>query len=231
MFQASVPHFNSEFTSHRTRLPDKEYGEALDCIVKGCSDMLLLSPDANSVLLGKRIVHPQPDWWFVGGRIFPGETPTQSCCRLLKRELSLDVEPARLRSVCCASLAWGRREQPPQEHGTTDIQIALTLQLTSDEVDRVRLDPAEYSDSKFVPLRDIEGGDYHPALKFAVGSLIAYQKHQLLRDAVEAGHDDASVAAIAREFIALQPTAPQGESQYRIRAPRLGYEAGVVVSN
>ncbi len=29
----------------------------------------------------------------MGGRIFPGEAPAQSCCRLLKRELSLEVLP------------------------------------------------------------------------------------------------------------------------------------------
>jgi len=94
MFQPSVPHHDTGcFESHRTRLPDTEYGIALDNIVKGCTDMLLLSADRSRLLLGKRKVQPQPDWWFMGGRIFPGEAPAQSCCRLLKRELSLEVLP------------------------------------------------------------------------------------------------------------------------------------------
>eukprot|EP00965_Chrysotila_dentata_P160538 5300124-Pleurochrysis_carterae.AAC.1 len=102
MLQRNIPHHNTGgFKSHRVRLPDKEYGEALDCLVKGCSDLLLVSPDGEKILLGKRSVQPQPDWWFVGGRIFPGETPAQSSCRLLKRELSLDIEPSRLETVCC----------------------------------------------------------------------------------------------------------------------------------
>ena len=42
MFQSHVPHHNTgAFTSHRVRLPDKEYGLALDALVKGCADVLL----------------------------------------------------------------------------------------------------------------------------------------------------------------------------------------------
>ena len=130
MLVGAIPHHaTGPFQSHRKFLADKEYGEALDSIVKGCSDMLLLSPDGKRVLLGKRKVQPQPDWWFTGGRIFPGETPAQSCCRLLKRELGLEIEPSRFETVCCQSLAWGMREQLPQNHGTTDIQIVLSLRL------------------------------------------------------------------------------------------------------
>ena len=57
------------------------------------------------------------DWWYVGGRIFPGESPAASCSRLLKRELSLDIDPARFCTVCCNSLVWGMRQQEPQNHG------------------------------------------------------------------------------------------------------------------
>ena len=46
---------------------------------QACSDLLLQSPDGERVFIGKRRVHPQPDWWFVGGRIFPGETPVLPC--------------------------------------------------------------------------------------------------------------------------------------------------------
>ena len=109
MFQQSVPHYDTgSFKSHRKFLADAEYGDALDAVVKACSDMLLISPDGKRILIGKRNVHPQPDWWFTGGRIFPGETPVQSCCRLLKRELCLDIEPSRFETVCAQSLAWVR---------------------------------------------------------------------------------------------------------------------------
>ena len=112
MLLGTVPHHNTgEFKSHRKFLADKEYGEALDCLVKACADMLLVSPDGNRVFLGKRKVQPQPDWWFTGGRVFPGETPPDACCRLLRRELGLEIDPQRLKPVCCQSMVWGMREQ------------------------------------------------------------------------------------------------------------------------
>ena len=120
-------HVTGAFSSHRKFLDDKEYGEALDCLVKACSDLLLQSPDGQRIFIGKRLVHPQPDWWLVGGRIFPGETPVQSCCRLLRRELALEIDPARFQTVCCQSLAWGMRQQPPMEHGTTDSQVCSVV--------------------------------------------------------------------------------------------------------
>ena len=61
MFQGVVPHHDTGgFTSHRKFLADKEYGDALDCLVKACSDLLLT--DGERIFLGKRRVQPQPDW-------------------------------------------------------------------------------------------------------------------------------------------------------------------------
>ena len=179
MFQRSVPHHNTGgFISHRQRLPDKEYGEALDSLVKGCSDMLLLSPDGDTILLGRRSVQPQPDWWFAGGRIFPGETPAQSCGRLLSREFGLVVDPARFQVVCCQSLAWGMREQPPRNHGTTDIQvlaaaagltarIKVCLRINSCRLERPQAD----SGLQIVIVCGLRIADWHRIL---TSSLIVY---------------------------------------------------------
>ncbi len=235
MFQAHVPHHDTGgFRSHRKFLPDKEYGDALDALVKGVSDMLLVHPVGGRILLGKRKVQPQPDWWFTGGRIFPGETPAQSCCRLLKRELSLDIAPERFETVCSQSLAWAMREQDPKENGTTDIQVALSLQLTEDEVGKVVLDPKEYADSQWIEPAAVVAGDFHPALKFAVRSLLAVRKLRELQRAVSAqpACSDAEVAALAREFCALSAdtTPPAGVSEYRVVAPALDYECEVAVT-
>jgi 8-oxo-dGTP pyrophosphatase MutT (NUDIX family) len=232
MFQAYVPHHaTGAFTSHRKFLADKEYGEALDCLVKACSDMLLLSPDGARVLVGKRRVQPQPDWWFVGGRIFPGETPVQSCCRLLKRELSLEIAPDRFETVCCQSFAWGMRQQPPMEHGTTDSQVVLSLRLTVAEMSKVVLDPKEYDEFTWLEPDAILTGPFHPALKFAVSSLLGVRKLRALQAAVVASADDAAVAALARDFCALAAAPPPtGKSEYRVVAPALGYECDVTTA-
>jgi 8-oxo-dGTP pyrophosphatase MutT (NUDIX family) len=231
MYQRSVPHHTTGgFTSHRSFLSDEAYGSALDCLVKACSDMLLVSLDGK-VFLGKRRVHPQPDWWFVGGRIFPGETPIASCQRLLRRELGLEIEASRFSAVCAQSLAWGMRQQEPKDHGTTDSQVVLTLQLEPPEVSKVVLDEKEYVDSQWIAPDAILSGHFHPALKVAVRSLIAARKVRELEAAVAAAANDAAVAALAREFCALstQPL-PAGESEYRVVAPDLAYECGVTTS-
>ena len=232
LLSSSIPHHDTGgFTSHRKFLPDKEYGEALDTLVKACSDMLLISPDSKCVFLGKRKVHPQPDWWFVGGRIFPGETPARSCCRLLRRELHLEIDPARLQPVCCQSLAWGMREQLPKENGTTDSQFVLSLQLTEAEVGNVVLDEKEYEASQWLEPQAGVDGDFHPALKFAVRSLLASRKLAELRTAVAAHPDnDVEVAALARQLVALTDNAPAGQSDYRVVAPALQYECAVTTA-
>lgn len=67
MFNATHPHFvTGNFTPQNVFLGDQEYGLALDCLVKACTDLLILDSDDSDckVLLGKRIVEPQPDWWY-----------------------------------------------------------------------------------------------------------------------------------------------------------------------
>jgi ADP-ribose pyrophosphatase YjhB (NUDIX family) len=49
------------------------------------------------VFLGRRKVHPQPDWWFVGGRAKPGQHPSQAAAVNVMRELKLDVSPKRFK--------------------------------------------------------------------------------------------------------------------------------------
>mmetsp|Transcript_4178 Transcript_4178/g.9124 ORF Transcript_4178/g.9124 Transcript_4178/m.9124 type:complete len:233 (-) Transcript_4178:351-1049(-) len=228
MLISGIPHHvTGAFTSHRKFLADKEYGEALDSLVKACSDMLLVSPDGSKIFLGKRKVQPQPDWWFVGGRVFPGETPAQSCCRLLRRELKLEIETSRLQPVCCQSLAWGMREQSPKENGTTDSQYVLSLRLEESEVTNVVLDEKEYETSQWIDPQAILDGHFHPALQFAVRSLLARRTWDSLQMAVLGKSSDAEVAALARELVATAVNPQVGTSEYRVLAPALQYECAV----
>ena len=86
--------------------------------------------------------------------------------------------PERLEVVCTQSLAWGMREQEPKRHGTTDVQICLCLTLTASEEANVQLDPEEYVESRWIGPADILEGNFHPALQFAVSSLLAVLKLQ-----------------------------------------------------
>ena len=130
MSSFSCPHFTTgPFESHKKFLDDDVYGVALDCIAKACSDFFLVHPDRERVLLGKRRVHPQPDWWFNGGRMMPGETVPTSCRRLLKRELGLEIETDRVEPYCCSTMAWSMRQQEPKTNGTSDLQAEFDRHL------------------------------------------------------------------------------------------------------
>ncbi|KAL7513026.1 hypothetical protein ACHAXN_012322 [Cyclotella atomus] len=203
MFQSGIPlHETGSFKSHRTFLPDDQYGIALDNLVKGCTDILLLDPTGNKIFTGKRCVQPQPDWWFLGGRIFPGESPIQSSQRLLKRELGLDIDSDRFRPVCCQAFAFEMREQEPKNHGTTDVQFCLKVRLQNEEeVKQVVLDENEYCDSKWAEPMEILEGNYHPALRFAVANMLATDAFDRVEECEGRGGDDKEIAELTREFV------------------------------
>jgi len=170
-------HFvTGDFTSHKSFLPDEEYARGLDNFVKGCSDVLITN-SKGQIFVGKRVVHPQPDWWYVGGRMMPGESPPRSCSRLLKRELALDIAPERFTAITYNSLAWDMREQAPKNNGTCDVNIVLTVELTDAEISTIVLDPKEYAESKWVDEDELIRGNYHPALQYSARSLQAHKVH------------------------------------------------------
>ena len=64
---------------------------ALDCFVKGCAD-LFLTDAKGRVCLGKRKVHPQPDWWLLGGRMKAGDTIQEAAVGLVYTLHAVEVE-------------------------------------------------------------------------------------------------------------------------------------------
>ena len=195
-------HFvTGDFQPQKVFLPDKEYGLALDALVKGCADVLLTRGEGASlrILLGKRKVEPQPDWWFVGGRTRPGDTPAEGAARNVKRELGLAIETRRFVHVNTYSFVWNYRQQAPSTNGTADASTVFELPLTAAEADGLgpaKFDKNEYADAAWVGPLDILEGDYHPALQQAVRDLLAQRAYRDLRNV--AGGPPAAVARCAR---------------------------------
>ncbi|KAG6555295.1 hypothetical protein Mapa_003338 [Marchantia paleacea] len=203
MWKAKQPHFvTGDFKKQSVFLEDGEYGRALDCLVKTCTDLLICDSDGADckVLLGKRIVEPQPDWWFMGGRMKTGETPEESMARLVKREQQLVVEPSRFRVLGYHSYHWARRQQPPLDNGTCDLSIVFTLTLQPGEAERIHMDDKEYSDFRWFALDEILGdkADFHPALKQSAKDIYSRNAWLQLKSFVDsgAGHEDICEAAI-----------------------------------
>ena len=146
-------HFvTGDFQPQKVFLPDREYGLALDALVKGCADVLLTRGEGASlrILLGKRKVEPQPDWWFVGGRTRPGDTPAEGAARNVKRELGLAIETRRFVHVNTYSFVWNYRQQAPSSNGTADASTVFELPLTQAEADGLgpsKFDEKEYADA------------------------------------------------------------------------------------
>jgi len=211
-----------DFARRAVFLPDREYGLALDALVKGCADVLVTRSDGSSleILLGRRRVHPQPDWWFVGGRTRPGETPEEGAARNVRRELKLEVAASRFRVVGNYSFVWRFRAQPPAENGTADISTVLELRLSSAEAAAINFDDSfaksEYRDARWTTPREVLEGEYNPALQQAVRDLLARHAFDDLCAAV-ALHPAVVVAARARRLVAWHRAGASSSSETPVK--------------
>lgn len=150
------------YVSHGTFLDEETYSTVLDSIVFVCVD--IMATHKGEVLLARRTRHPQKDWWVFGGRMKTGETLTGAGHRLLAAEIGLDIAEERLKYLLSFSAAWKTRAHEPASHGSHNVSMMFTFELTDREVKELQLND-EYSDSKFVTLTDIlEDQSYHPAM-------------------------------------------------------------------
>lgn len=159
-------HFSEpDFVSHAERLDEAAYAKVLDNIVVACVDVVVMCED--QILLGRRTQEPAKGmYWVMGGRMKPGETPHQTGCRILRRELALDVKLSRLFDLNTAiSYAFARREQQPLNQGCHMLGLYFLLVITPKERDAITR-TAEFSELRWIPARQIsEEQSYHPAIR------------------------------------------------------------------
>mmetsp|Transcript_5092 Transcript_5092/g.7746 ORF Transcript_5092/g.7746 Transcript_5092/m.7746 type:complete len:251 (-) Transcript_5092:317-1069(-) len=214
------------FTPQRVFLADREYGLALDALVKGCSDVLVVSSDGNKLLLGKRKVQPQPDWWFIGGRSRPGDTTIAAAKRNVKRELGLDFPESRFEVVANYSMVWSYRKQEPTTNGTADLSTIHTVYLTKEEETAgiPELDANEYHESKWWAMDDVisQTDRFHPCLIAATKALKAKVAFEMLEKATEgkncedpsAAHSD--IVEKAFNFVRAMKEAKSTEASVKV---------------
>jgi ADP-ribose pyrophosphatase YjhB (NUDIX family) len=202
-------------------LEDREYGLALDALVKGCSDVLVISADGQRVLLGRRKVEPQPDWWYIGGRARPGDTTAAAASRNVRRELGLEFAEERFFVVGNFSLVWAYRTQAPQDNGTADISTIHALYLTEEEekVGVRSLDPVEYAESKWWSIDEVisQTVRFHPCLIAALKRLKAKHAFEALEKATEdESGGEADIAKKALEFVKAVQNAKATQKSTRV---------------
>lgn len=139
----------------------------------------------------------------------PGETPYQSATRLLKRELSLTIKEEEAQHVCEGgrfegigyySYLWQFRNQEPKDHGTADISVTITTELSDEEIASMKPTNDEYAEHKWVNPEEVVSGDYHPALRQAVKDLIDRRRWKRLQSVADKV-DDAALGRQFKEFL------------------------------
>lgn len=201
-----IAHFETgAYRPNKTFLEDAEYARALDCFVKGCADVLIQDESTGQVLIGRRAYHPQPDWWYIGGRMQAGFTPEQQARRNVRRETGLDLPPDRFSPLCVMSMLWQWRRQAPADNGTADVAVVCLCRVKAEERARVKLDAQEYRGSMWLAPAELAGGEgYHPCLRRAAQHILVRQRHAEMAAAAAAAPgaaSDAALAAAARAYL------------------------------
>lgn len=151
----------------KTFLDDKSYGLALNTFVKVCCDIIFTN-DKNEVLLCKRKILPQNDYWVVGGRCYHGTDIFDNVKRISDREIGIDINKERFKLISFTNYIWGLRQQYPQNNGTSDLVSIFKCELNNQEILNIKLDSNEYEHYKWVDINLVNKSNYHPAIKFNI---------------------------------------------------------------
>lgn len=190
------------YRANVTFLDDAEYGRALDALVKGCVDVLLLDASGARVLLGLRKHEPaMGDWWYVGGRMRCGERVEETARRHALRDIGVEIDVERFNYVASSTMNWRMRVQEPVENGTCDINVVMTATLREEEVARRTMCELEYVEQKFWDLDEVIAnvdGLFPLAIQNATRRLVFVRREDELFAAVRAGASDEEIARLAR---------------------------------
>lgn len=166
------------FMSCAERLPEEIYAHVLDSIVVACVDILVFRKN-GCVLLVRRRVEPQPDWWIPGGRMMPGESFQEAAGRIIERELGLKINSERfIHANRVYNLIFGQRQQKPQDNGTHTISVTCIVVLDDDEIDSIGLSEEFCMHSWEIPSDVTQAeGVYHNCLRqMVVDAILAYEE-------------------------------------------------------
>jgi len=148
-------------------LPEEICSVVQDCVVGCRTNILILHKE--KVLLGKWVSYPQMSWWFsCGGCICPGLTPKENCRQILKCTLGIDVNSiSRFEYVGSYSCVWGIRCEHAEDQNSHNISVVYAIHLEMKELPK-SFSKADFFEMRWVSMRDIVPGDYHPALYRAI---------------------------------------------------------------
>lgn len=113
------------------RMDDDVYKQVVSNTVIVCVDTVLISTEQRLFYLAKRKAKPMQNWWFIGGRVLPGETGPEAACRCIERETHLVVYQKKLVPVAMNRYFFNSRQQEPQSLGCDSLCYVFSLEATS----------------------------------------------------------------------------------------------------
>lgn len=149
-------------------LDDETYKKVLPVWVKACIDAVLyfLHEDGTyKMVIGKRKIQPQKDWWIFGGRVFVSDLSLQAAlARKLNEEIGLNILPARIPEeiLCLNVYRWS-------DDNSVVMAPAFALKISFEEYKEMHRNLSaskEYSELAALPLRMVaDNSCYHSALR------------------------------------------------------------------
>lgn len=156
-------------------LSDEVYGQVLPVWVKACVDAILYFRTVDGVVrmvIGKRKILPQRDWWIFGGRIFVSDvTLRDALARKLREEIKLPVDVTRIpdEPAVINFMHWS-------DDNSVILAPAFIIRITEVEYQQMQNNLSvspEYSELADVDPQDIRDGEqYHEILRKCAAAVI-----------------------------------------------------------
>ncbi|KKU78935.1 MAG: hypothetical protein UY04_C0022G0003 [Parcubacteria group bacterium GW2011_GWA2_47_7] len=169
-----------EVVFHPRRLSENEYAHAIEGMIVVCVDVLFCDQATKSLYLLKRKAKPWSDWWFVGGRLLPGEDARVGMVRKIQSEIGLLLSEERLHFVSMNRYFFKERNQIPHNIGSDSLAYLFSVNLTQEEATlaNTQIDPNEYeSDVGFqkFSFKEIQSLGVHPAIFDAYKRIFSHE--------------------------------------------------------
>ncbi|OGH69088.1 MAG: hypothetical protein A2754_01780 [Candidatus Magasanikbacteria bacterium RIFCSPHIGHO2_01_FULL_47_8] len=160
------------------RLTNEEFGRVRDNVVPTCVDVAVVN--AGRILLCQRTIQPlKGQWWMIGGRMLPGESPTEAASRKLAQDTGITIAPGAFVFLGVSSTVFVVRNEPPQENGSHTVNLTYGVELSDEHLSNLRLDAHEYEVQAkwFAPVEVLAGvgkNQLHPYLDEVVYGVQAF---------------------------------------------------------
>lgn len=151
--------FSSKFLSNEA------YSEAIEAFIIVCGDTMI-TDEEGTVYLARRKAKPAKGLlWYIGGRLRRGLDANVAMSMNFKRETGLVIPPERFKFVAMYRYLLSDREQEPQDAGTDSLAYQFILQLTKEEISKIKLDANEYAAPELIKVNPKKPSeDLHPSV-------------------------------------------------------------------